>query len=336
MKRKIVFLRNAALIASAVLLALSSCGKGTNITIEGDVPAEVTGKVYLQKFDNKLFVDVDSVEIIDGTFTFNEKLQLPELYGLTFDKGNTPYYIFLEEGKVKVHLDPERGYANSTTTGSTLQDEYTAYQQLEEELNIEQYLKDHPNSLVANYIFYRNYAYRLTPEQIREYITLLNPELQNSPYSNILKDFANTLENVAIGKQAPDFSIEDVNGRQVKLYDYLGNGYVLIDFWAAWCPPCRRENPNVVNAYQRFHEKGFDIVGVSLDQTREAWEKAIADDGLTWNHVSDLKYWGSAPAALYGVRAIPANFLLDASGKIVGRNLRGEALHQKLEELLGS
>ena len=156
MENKLVSGSIVASVIGAAMLVLSSCGQGRNITIEGDVPSDVTGKVYLQKFENKLFVDVDSAEIVNGTFRFTEQVQLPELYGLTLSKNDTPYYIFLEEGSVKVHLDPERGYANSTTQGSALQDEFTAYQQTDEDINIEEYLKAHPTSHVANYVFYRN------------------------------------------------------------------------------------------------------------------------------------------------------------------------------------
>jgi len=143
-----------------------------------------------------------------------------------------------------------------------------------------------------------------------------------------------TMDKVAIGKPAIDFTANDTEGKPVKLSDHYGK-YLLVDFWAAWCGPCRKENPNLVKAYHKYKDKGFDVFGVSLDRTKEAWLKAIAKDELTWTQVSDLKYWHSEPAALYGVRAIPANFLLSPDGKIVGKNLTGEELHKKLEELLG-
>ena len=110
---------------------------------------------------------------------------------------------------------------------------------------------------------------------------------------------------------------------------------VILDFWASWCGPCRQENPNVVAAYSKYNSKGFDILGVSLDQPtgKEKWIKAIHDDKLTWTHVSDLKYWKNDVSVLYGIQAIPQNFLLDPQGKIIGKNLRGDALNKKLEEL---
>jgi len=110
----------------------------------------------------------------------------------------------------------------------------------------------------------------------------------------------------------------------------------LLDFWASWCAPCRGENPNLVANYKKYHDKGFEIFQVSLDQSKDSWIKAIKADQLNWHHVSDLKYWSSAPAKLYGVRGIPANFLLDKDGKIIAKNLRGPALGMKLKELFGN
>ncbi|HHT52772.1 MAG TPA: TlpA family protein disulfide reductase [Bacteroidales bacterium] len=138
-----------------------------------------------------------------------------------------------------------------------------------------------------------------------------------------------------IGSMAPDLAFPDPDGKIIKLSDLRGK-VVLLDFWAAWCRPCRMENPNVVKAYHQYKDKGFDVYSVSLDRDKNAWLKAIQDDGLVWpSHVSDLKHWSSEAAAIYGVRSIPATFLIGKDGRIVAKNLRGDALVNALKQLLG-
>ncbi len=158
-------------------------------------------------------------------------------------------------------------------------------------------------------------------------------ENPNSPHAKSLIGRVARIKGVMVGSPAPEISLSDTTGNPVALSSLRGK-YVLIDFWASWCGPCRAENPNVVRMYNKFKDKGFAIYSVSLDQAKANWTKAIRNDNLTWTHVSDLKFWQSAAAQQYGVQAIPATFLLDKEGKIIAKNLRGEALEQKLEEVL--
>lgn len=139
---------------------------------------------------------------------------------------------------------------------------------------------------------------------------------------------------LAIGKKAPSFKAITPEGDELALEEALGK-YTLVDFWAAWCMPCRKENPNIVKVYNKYHEKGFNVLGVSLDKSKEAWLEAIKKDGLPWNQISNLRFWNDPIAKKYNIRAIPANFLLDQDGVIVDKDLRGPNLEKKIEELLG-
>ena len=177
---------------------------------------------------------------------------------------------------------------------------------------------------------------RLDPEANFSFFDSVSMELsQELPNNPIVKNLATMVEgksSLSIGAEAPELALPDRDGEIVRLSSLRGN-YVLIDFWAAWCKPCRVENPNVVRMYNAYSDRNFEILGVSLDRTRTAWLKAIEQDGLPWQHVSDLKYWNSDAARTYQVNAIPATYLIDPGGKIIAKNLRGENLEAKLKEI---
>ncbi|MES2830158.1 MAG: TlpA disulfide reductase family protein [Bacteroidota bacterium] len=200
-----------------------------------------------------------------------------------------------------------------------------------------QFIKENPQSLISLEVLKEMSGVSMDLVKIEPLYSELSDKVKISPSG---QEFAKTIafeKNVAVGAMAPKFIQNDVNGKAVSLNEFKGK-YVLIDFWASWCGPCRAENPNVVKLYNQYKGKGFTVVGISMDGdfTKNAWIKAIKDDGLEWTQLSDLKFTENAVAKLYGVKAIPQNVLIDPSGKIVGKNLRGKALEDKLKEILGS
>lgn len=174
----------------------------------------------------------------------------------------------------------------------------------------------------------------ITPEEFKTYFDAFDADLKATKKGLELAEKISKASKVAIGQIAPDFSAPDVDGKMVSLKESLGK-VTIIDFWAAWCKPCRQENPNVVAIYNKYKDQGLSIIGVSLDKDAESWKKAILDDQLPWQQVSNLKHWQEPIAKEYQVESIPATFILDASGKIVAKNLKGAELDAKIAELLG-
>lgn len=162
----------------------------------------------------------------------------------------------------------------------------------------------------------------------------LKQEWADYTFAREFIDYVDRIKLTAIGQLAPEIALPNPEGDVVKLSSLRGQ-YVLVDFWAKWCGPCRQENPNVVRAYQKYKDEGFTVYGVSLDRNRQDWLQAIEQDNLTWTHVSDLKYWQSEAAKTYNITGIPFSLLLDPDGRIIAKNLRGAALHQKLGEIFG-
>jgi peroxiredoxin len=202
-------------------------------------------------------------------------------------------------------------------------------------LTEKEFVKNNPGSYAVPVIF-NSILRRLTTEESESIIKSLDPGVARTQIMVSIIERVAALKTVDIGKNAPDFTLNDVNDAPVALSSLKGYKLLLIDFWAAWCKPCRVENPNVVKVYNEFNGKGFEILGVSLDRKKEDWVKAIADDKLTWKQVSDLKYFNSPVAIQYNVTAIPANFLLDEKGTIIAKNLRGEELYNKIKTVLGT
>lgn len=196
------------------------------------------------------------------------------------------------------------------------------------------YALAHPNSYLAIVALNSTMKDGFDAAGTEKIYNKLSPEVRNTELGQSSLKRILEVKKTQEGELAPDFTQNDVNGKPVKLSDFRGH-YVLLDFWASWCAPCRRENPNLVKAYAMYKDKGFRVLGVSLDkpEAKDKWLKAIKDDGLTWTQVSDLKGWTNSAAVLYDVKAIPMNFLVDPQGRIVAKYLRGEDLDNKLKEI---
>ncbi|HVW62293.1 MAG TPA: TlpA disulfide reductase family protein [Puia sp.] len=198
---------------------------------------------------------------------------------------------------------------------------------------VKEYIAAHPASYISAFAIYTGFIFDADATTLGSLYNGLEPAVQASYFGKKVKEAYDIALLTDIGKPAPAFVQNDVSGKPIALDSFKGQ-YVLVDFWASWCGPCRAENPNVVKVYQEYHPKGFAVLGISLDNNKDKWLDAIKKDQLEWTQISDLKGWQNSVAELYGIKAIPMNFLLDKEGKIIAKGLRGEDLEKKLAELV--
>ena len=232
-------------------------------------------------------------------------------------------------------LDQYKKTTGADSLYTVMEKEYTEKQHAHENY-ILHYIDTTSNSIMA--LFSLGYTRSIEPEKLEKVVGGLNKRFPgNESIASVVTQYGQMIAQYKakphVGGTAPDITMADTSGKSFSL-SMLRGKYVLVDFWASWCGPCRGENPNVVKAYNTYKDKNFTVLGVSLDKDKDSWIKAINDDHLTWYHISDLKQWSSAAVGLYGFDGIPYNVLVDPQGKIIGDNLRGEALEMKLAELI--
>lgn len=323
------------ILAASLIFAAMSCNQPAEqgYVINGKITGNTEDTIYLKKYTDKEFVLVDSAVITNSTFTLKGKLDEPAAYALTTDKSKrNPLIFFLENKDIKIELDETDN--NIKVEGSPLSEQYFQNLNLVDDnsYSIDSLVTANPSSSVAAYFFMRNFSWRLSFEEMKTIRSKFDKSLDGSIYVQQIDSLIKNLSSLQVGAVAPDFTLPDTTGTAVSLSSFRGK-YVLVDFWASWCPDCRKENPNIVKAYEMFKDQNIAFLGVSLDSNKEQWLKAIEKDKLTWTHVSELKKWDAEIAKLYAIRWIPQNYLIDPNGVIVAKSLEGEKLTEKLKEI---
>lgn len=331
--------------------ALSACGSTDKYTLSGEIEGLDAPTVYLVRSGDKSLEVIDSARVENGRFSFTGKVETPEIVYLMTDKTQSAFtQLFLENSKLKVTGTLDSGSNEIRTTGTPANDARNAFQQLMQdetrapqseeafEALLAETIGRNRDNIFGIYLFAQQ-AYSLPARQILDEAALFSEELQqNKTLERICKTAEQQLKT-EVGQPYIDIVQPDADGNPISLRSVVenpDNKYVLVDFWASWCGPCMREVPYLVESYERFGKKGFEIYGISFDRSKEAWINAVGSKGMKWIQVSELNRFDNQAARDYAVQAIPTNLLVStADGKIVARNLRGDELQHKLEELLG-
>jgi thiol-disulfide isomerase/thioredoxin len=304
-------------------------------------------EVYLENVLNEEQIATSKIDD-KGLFSFDFSISKPDFYRVRVDEQLATFFVVEPGENIEAEINMDdfqnpiiKGSKNSSLIYTILAEntkkdkeleDYTAKITAEKRQIAREMIKNNPKSLSC--LFFTS---ELDPAEDMEYFKMLADglkEYSDNPMVIDLMSKVTSNASLAIGGEAPEIALADKDGKIIKLSSLRGK-YVLIDFWAAWCRPCRKESPNMVKLYNQYNKKGFEIYSVSLDNVKEDWLGAITQDGLgAWTHVSDLQYWDSEAAKTYNIQAIPYTILLDKEVKIIAKELRGEDLEKKLAEIL--
>lgn len=328
--KKLIFV----VIASLVL----SCNKKqeSEFSLNGTTKGIENGTTIYLEIENK---KIDSTQIENNTFVFKSKLSNSPLQVILRTKDFSKFRYLWLENKPMTFEATKLDFRNAIITGSESENlSFSLFQKtdtlpLKERQKIEmEFIKDNPNSIVSSSML-SFYATTWGKEKTKELYEQLSKENINSKFGQEITEYLELSKEPKIGEQYSDFEMEDQNGNLKKLSDIKGE-VVLLEFWSSRCGVCLKENPNLVKTYEKFKPKGFEILAVSIDEDKESWLKEIKKGGLNWVHVSDLKGQRNEASLIYGISGTPDNFLITKNGKIIGRDLRGNVLNEKLKELL--
>lgn len=282
---------------------------------------------------------IDSAVVQNNTFSFNTRLTSSPDQVVLRTKDYSHYRFLWLENNPMLFDQTQSDFRRANVTGSetenlaqNLQKGLDSLPRQEHQKREMEFVEDNPNSIVSAKML-AVYVTTWGKEKTKELFDNFSEENRNSEYGKKISKYIELNKDPDIGEQFADFEMKDINGNLQKLSDLKGKA-VLLEFWASWCGPCRKENPNLVKTYEEFNPKGFEIFAVSLDEDEASWKKAVETDSLNWAHVSDLAGSANEAKLIYGVHGIPDNFLINEKGFIIGRNLRGEKLDEKLTELL--